>query len=119
MATGTIERARQLRRNATDAERKLWQIIRSRHLAAAKFRRQHPIGPFIADFACLDAKLIVEADGGQHAESNADETRTAWLQAHGWRVCRFWNNDILGNPEGVLLSIKSTLLRPAPSPSQR
>jgi primosomal protein N' (replication factor Y) len=117
MATGTIERARDLRQNATEAERKLWQLLRSRHLAAAKFRRQHPIGPFIADFACPDAKLIVEADGGQHAESDADERRTAWLQTHGWRVCRFWNNDILGNPEGVLLSIQRSFY--AQRPHQR
>jgi len=85
----------------TDAERRLWSVLRSRRLLGYKFRRQHPIGPFIADFACIGHKLIVEADGGQHDESATDKRRTAWLKREGWRIVRFWNNDILANPAGV------------------
>ncbi len=85
----------------TDAERRLWSVLRSRRLLGYKFRRQRPIGPFIVDFACIEHRLVVEADGGQHLESNYDARRTAWLEARGWRVMRFWNNDILANTEGV------------------
>jgi len=119
MATATTQRARALRQSATDAERNLWQLLRTRALSGAKFRRQHPIGPYIADFACIQAKLIIEADGGQHADSAADKHRTAWLESQGWRISRFWNNDILKNPEGVIAEIQQALQRPAPSPSQR
>lgn len=110
--------ARILRHNATDAERLLWQMLRSRRIGGAKFRRQHPVGPFIADFACVHAKLIVEADGGQHSGSPADTARTARLEAQGWRVLRFWNDDILRNPEGVLQAILAALAERL-SPSQR
>jgi very-short-patch-repair endonuclease len=102
-------RARELRRNATDAERHLWFALRDRRLAAYKFRRQRPIGPFIVDFACIEHRLVIEADGGQHADNPADDARTAWLMSQGWRVLRFWNNDILVNTEGVLLSILEAL----------
>ncbi|HEV2335525.1 MAG TPA: DUF559 domain-containing protein [Stellaceae bacterium] len=98
-------RARVLRRDATDAERRLWSALRDRRLRGYRFRRQHPIGAYIADFACTQRRLIVEADGGQHADNNADAHRTAWLETQGWRVLRFWNNDILGNTEGVILTI--------------
>jgi very-short-patch-repair endonuclease len=98
MARNTHE----LRQNATDAERRLWAMLRDRRLAGYKFRRQHPIGPYIVDFANTKYHLIIEADGGQHNESTADLRRTAWLQKQGWRVIRFWNNDILANTEGVL-----------------
>jgi primosomal protein N' (replication factor Y) len=94
-------RAKELRRAATDAEKKLWSLLGNRSLDGHKFRRQHPIGPFIADFACVESLLIVEADGGQHNESTGDERRTAWLNSQGWKVVRFWNNDILNNGEGV------------------
>jgi very-short-patch-repair endonuclease len=94
-------RARALRATMTDAERRLWSVLRSRRLLGYKFRRQRPIGPFIVDFACIEHRLVVEADGGQHLESNYDARRTAWLEARGWRVMRFWNNDILANTEGV------------------
>jgi len=94
-------RARALRRDMTDAERRLWAALRHRRLRALKFRRQHPIGRFILDFACVEHRLVVEADGGQHADSESDARRTAWLESRGWRVLRFWNNDILSNPEGV------------------
>ncbi|HEY4343897.1 MAG TPA: endonuclease domain-containing protein [Parvibaculum sp.] len=96
------ERARALRRDQTDAERKLWSILR-RNTLGHSFRRQHPIGKFIVDFICLDQKLIIEADGGQHDEEQAayDAARTAWLEERGYKVLRFWNNEILGNIEGV------------------
>ncbi len=94
-------RARELRQTMTDAERRLWYVLRDRRLRGYKFRRQRPIGPFIADFACLEYRVAIEADGGQHADNEADMRRTAWLERHGWRVVRFWNNDILLNAGGV------------------
>jgi len=112
-----VDRARALRRDRTEAERLLWGLLRSRRLKGAKFRRQHPVGPFIADFACVAALLIVEADGAQHADSEADVRRTEWLRARGWRVMRFWNNQILAGPQGILEAIALEL--EGPSPSQR
>ena len=97
--------ARTLRRNSTDAEIRLWSALRDRRLAGYRFRRQHPIGPFIVDFGCTRHQLIIEADGGQHADNAADEERTEWLQRNGWRVLRFWNNDILANTNGVIETI--------------
>ena len=94
-------KARELRLTMTDAERRLWSALRGRRLQGYKFRRQHPLGPFVLDFACIEHRLVIEADGGQHADSESDERRTAWLEARGWRVIRFWNNEILTNPEGV------------------
>jgi very-short-patch-repair endonuclease len=85
----------------TDAERRLWSVLRSRRLQGYKFRRQRPIGPFIVDFVCIEHRLVIEADGGQHLDSDYDARRTAWLEAREWRVLRFWNNDILANTEGV------------------
>jgi very-short-patch-repair endonuclease len=98
-----------LRQNATDAERRLWAVLRHRQLQGYKFRRQHAIGRFIADFACTKHRLVIEADGGQHNGSIADDRRTAWLEREGWRVLRFWNNDILSNTEGVLSAIVEAL----------
>ena len=95
-------RARSLRTNATEAERKLWRLI-SRY--RPKFTRQLPIGPYIADFACREARLIVELDGGQHAESASDSRRDAYLDSIGWRVIRIWNNELLANPEGAVSHI--------------
>jgi very-short-patch-repair endonuclease len=85
----------------TDAERKLWSIVRNRQLGGAKFVRQLPVGPYVADFACRDANLIVEVDGGQHAGSKSDARRTAVLATFGYRVVRFWNTEVLTNPAGV------------------
>jgi very-short-patch-repair endonuclease len=93
----------------TDAERKLWHYLRQRQLKGFHFRKQCPIGPFIADFACLKAKLIVEVDGGQHAGSDNDKARDAWFAAHGYRTLRFWNNNVLANIEGVFLTITAAL----------
>ncbi|MFC7051355.1 endonuclease domain-containing protein [Hansschlegelia quercus] len=97
--------ARVFRRDATDAERAMWRLLRNRRLASLKFRRQTPIGPYVADFACVSKRLIVEIDGGQHAESDADRRRDAYLAREGWIVLRFWNNEAFENPEGVLLKI--------------
>lgn len=102
-------RAQQLRNNATDAERRLWQGLSQRQLKDAKFSRQIPVGPFICDFVCRERKLIIEVDGGQHAESKRDAARTAFLEAQGYRVIRFWNNDVLGNIDGVLQVIAAAL----------
>jgi very-short-patch-repair endonuclease len=95
-------RARSLRRIITDAEAKLWLHLRGRQLAGYKFVRQEPIGRYYADFVCRERRLIIEVDGGQHAESLYDERRDADLAAFGYRVVRVWNNDVLGNLEGVL-----------------
>ena len=103
------QRARALRVAMTDAERRLWACLRGRRLVGYKFRRQHPLGRYILDFACIEHRLAIEADGGQHSESAADERRTAWLERQGWRVLRFWNNEILANSEGVQETILEAL----------
>ena len=95
--------ARKLRKESTDAEQLLWGHLRRKQLHGLKFRRQEQIGRFIADFVCYEHALIIEADGGQHAvEKEKDLERTAWLNSQGFTVLRFWNNEILTNPEGVL-----------------
>ncbi len=104
-----IERARQLRRDSTQAERRLWYRLRGGQLGV-RFRRQVPVGPFIADFACVPARLVVELDGGQHVEqAEADARRTRSLEAQGYRVLRFWNHEVLENLEGVLQRIAEAL----------
>jgi very-short-patch-repair endonuclease len=99
----------------TDAERKLWSALRNRQLDGAKFRRQQPIGPFIADFVCQERRLIVEADGGQHADNIGDTRRTEFLENKGYQVLRFWNNDILNNLHGVAQAIAAALSTPHPA----
>lgn len=111
-----ILRARQLRVEATDAEARLWQRLRNRMLGGFKFRRQFPVGPYIADFICIERKLIVELDGGQHADNPADKRRTRFLELRGYRVIRFWNPDVLSNTDGVLEMILIELEK-APHPS--
>lgn len=111
----TLVRAKRLRRDMTDAERKLWSALRNSQLNGAKFRRQQPIGPFVADFVCQERWLIVEADGGQHSQSVTDTRRTAYLEGKGYRVLRFWNNDILTNPDGVAQVIAAALSPPHPA----
>ena len=102
-------RARDLRRDQTDAERKLWNRIRSRSIDGCKFVRQEPIGPYFVDFVCRERRLIIELDGGQHAESKKDAIRDQWLVDHRYRVLRFWNNDVLSNIDGVLETIAAAL----------
>ena len=94
--------ARRLRRDATDVEARLWQRLRARQIEGAKFRRQEPIGRHVADFICVEARLVVELDGGQHASAHAyDDRRTAFLERRGFRVLRFWNHAVLEGREGV------------------
>lgn len=101
--------SRKLRANQTDAEQKLWHALRNRQISDCKFVRQKPIGRYVCDFVCRERHLIVEVDGGQHAESSRDAVRTLYLATEGYRVIRFWNNDVLTNLEGVLLMIQSAL----------
>jgi very-short-patch-repair endonuclease len=105
-------RTRQLRQEATDAEKALWQRLRDKQLAGFRFRRQAPIGDYIVDFACFYPRLVIELDGGQHAEiaqRDHDQRRTDWLEREGFRVVRFWNNDILQNTDGVVTEISRVL----------
>jgi len=108
------QHAKTLRQQLTDAEQKLWQRLRNRQLAGCKFRRQVPIGPYIADFACLEAHLIVEVDGGQHLESSRDGLRDDWFAAKGFTLLRFWNTQVLTETDAVADSILSALQRPHP-----
>jgi very-short-patch-repair endonuclease len=118
--------AKTLRHGLTEAELDLWQLLRSRQLCDIKFRRQVPLGPWIANFVSFEYMLIVEADGSQHVERRHDELRDADLRSRGFRILRFWNNDILCHPNGVLEKILSEIeeapsprgLRPRPSPSR-
>ena len=113
-----VSTARGLRRDQTDAERTLWLRLRDRRLNGLKFRRQTPIKSYVVDFCCESARLIVELDGGQHAErSEEDAKRTADLEAYGFLVLRFWNNDVLSNLDGVLATIAATASQESPHPS--
>jgi len=103
------ERARRLRRDPTDAEKKLWYRVRARSLGGHKFVRQEPIGPYVVDFVCREQRVIVEVDGGQHATDTRDVVRDQWLTDHRYRVLRFWNNGVLRNMDGVLETIALTL----------
>ncbi|MDZ7749829.1 MAG: DUF559 domain-containing protein [Halofilum sp. (in: g-proteobacteria)] len=97
------EFARTLRRNMTDAEHRLWYHLRARRFAGFRFRRQQPIGPYIVDFECFRARLVVEVDGGQHADTrDQDAARTRYLRACGYRVLRFWNHEVLTETDAVL-----------------
>jgi very-short-patch-repair endonuclease len=115
--TKMTDRARALRANATREERKIWELL-SRY--RPKFTRQLPIGPYIADFACRQAKLVVEIDGGQHSESRRDQVRGRWLSEQGWKVLRVWNSDVRDNPigtaEAILANAAECLGGPPPAP---
>jgi very-short-patch-repair endonuclease len=109
-----------LRINSTDAEKHLWQALRNRQLQDCKFRRQHPIPPYVVDFVCLEHRLIVELDGGQHAEALAyDAARTTFLERQGYRVLRFWNNEFLQSQQAVLETILQALSNPQPEGAQK
>jgi len=103
------EHARGMRRIATDAERKFWFLLRDRRLQGIKFRRQVPFGPYILDFVCFERRVVVEFDGGQHGDSTADNVRDTKLRTEGFQVVRYWNNDVLKNPEGVLTDLLARL----------
>jgi len=115
-------RSRELRRDATPAERLLWEQLRSRRCAGVRFNRQFPIGPFICDFVSRAAKLVIEVDGGQHdRQADADAERTRYMEAQGYRVLRFWNNDVIERTEGVVMEIEQVLRAldlPSPGPSR-
>ena len=105
-----LTRARELRKNSTDAEKHLWQKLRNRQLEGYKFKRQVPIGHYIVDFLCVSANLIVELDGGQHTEQQAyDDKRTALLESKGFTVVRFWNDEVLQNIDSVLMALTLAL----------
>ena len=106
--------ARNMRAAPTDAEAILWRQLRAHRFAGFKFKRQQPIGNYIVDFVCFEAKVIIEVDGGQHNGSDADMERDAWLESQGFLVLRFWNNDVLRNLDGVLARILEVVV---PSPS--
>jgi very-short-patch-repair endonuclease len=107
-------RARRLRKELTPPERRLWQILRCKQLYGWHFRRQHPIPPYIVDFACLAARLVIEAYGVGHDRDGPDRVRDAKIKAAGWRIVRFWNNEILRNPDGVYRTILDALGAPPP-----
>ena len=112
MNNKNISKARELRKNSTEQELKIWKLLRNRQLSNYKFRRQYPIGPYIVDFICREKRLIIELDGGQHNENRNimyDTERTKYLELRGYKVIRFWNNDIDNNIEGVYKSIQSKL----------
>ena len=112
--------AKNLRRELTREERQLWYLLRSRRFSHYKFRRQPPVGNYILDFACCEARLAIEMDGGQHGENREyDQQRTDWLKQKGWTVIRFWNNELWNNEESVLETVLESLqmLLPSPRPS--
>jgi very-short-patch-repair endonuclease len=101
--------AKVLRGNMTDAERRLWYFLRAHRFKGTKFKRQATIGKYIVDFVCFEKHLVIEVDGGQHADNPADQQRTRWLEDQGFRVLRFWNNEVLKNTGGVLDSIMTAI----------
>jgi very-short-patch-repair endonuclease len=111
-----LDFAKTMRATPTDAEHRLWQHLRAGRLPNFKFRRQQPLGNFIVDFVCLEARLIVELDGGQHNGSASDVARDAWLSSQGFVILRFWNNEIFENLEGVVELVLVQLQQPHPSP---
>ena len=111
-------KARKLRRTSTEPERLLWAHLRNRHLGGHRFVRQHPIGPYFADFVCREQKLVVELDGGQHSDSAYDTVRDRFLNRAGYSVLRYWNNDVTRNLSGVLETLR-LVLEGGPSPGLR
>jgi len=122
-----LDNAKSLRRTMTDAEQKLWYHLRAHRFMGRKFKRQKPLGRYVVDFICLEEKLIIELDGGQHAENlEYDHERDAWLRSEGYTVLRFWNNELMNETEGVMERIRLALskeadsaetLSPGPSPT--
>lgn len=114
-----VKKAKSLRKEMTDAEKSLWYILKSKNFQGLKFRRQEPIGEYIVDFVCFGIKLVIELDGGQHANLTIEEDkeRDEWLRSQGFTVLRFWNNDVLENRDGVLEEILKNIKTPSPDPS--
>ena len=110
----TLSHAKALRANMTEAERRLWYFLRAHRFKGMKFKRQALIGRYIVDFASFQRRLVVEVDGGQHADSEVDLRRTRWLEDQGFRVLRFWNNEVLSNTDGVLDAIMLAGADPSP-----
>lgn len=108
--------AKKLRKESTDTECKLWQQLRSKQCGGYKFRRQHPLGNYIVDFVCLESRLIIELDGSQHLEETKmhDQQRDCWFQKEGYRILRFWDNEVLQNMAGVYQLIEEALRSPSP-----
>jgi very-short-patch-repair endonuclease len=113
-----VVRARSLRGRMTDAERKLWYMLRGRRFADAKFRRQVPLGNYVADFLSFEKRIVVEVDGGQHLGSMSDIARDDWFHSQGFTVVRFWNNDVLKNPEGVFTQLLAIVEESTPHPAR-
>ncbi|VVT15609.1 DNA (Cytosine-5-)-methyltransferase [Erythrobacter sp. EC-HK427] len=107
--------AKHMRREPTDAERKLWSLLRGKRLGGHKFKRQEQIGDYIVDLVCFGSRVIIEADGSQHSD-DADAARDHWLTSQGFRVLRFWNNEILNNSDGVAQMVLAALETPLPDP---
>jgi very-short-patch-repair endonuclease len=114
-----LARAKYMRANPTDAEKRLWSMLRDKRMPVVKFKRQMVIAPYIVDFVCLERRLIVEADGSQHVDSDYDARRDAFLRKEGFDVLRFWNTDILTNASGVFDAIYTALSTPHPSAAKR
>ena len=114
-----IQRGRRLRREMTDAEVRLWMRLRGKQVGGHRFRRQAPVGPYIADFACVKAQLIVEVDGSQHLALKGEAERTALLESQGFRVLRFWDNDVLQRTDEVLEAIRLALVNAPTLPSPK
>jgi len=111
---GLTSIARRLRKNSTDAEQHLWRHLRGRQMEGFKFRRQQPVGRFVVDFVNLENKVVIELDGGRHALHAGDKIRDEWFRSEGYKVVRFWDNQIFSNLEGVLENIRNALLTPSP-----
>ncbi len=105
----SVEQAKYLRKNMTDAEKVFWLKVRAKRLSGYKFKRQAPVGKYVVDFICHSAKLVVEIDGGQHNECASDKVRGEYLENLGFKVVRYWNNEVLGNIDGVLEALSSIL----------
>ena len=116
MTHDLTKKAKDLRRNSTDAERFLWKHLRLKQVEGSKFRRQEPIGNYIVDFVCFEKALVIEVDGGQHSEA-VDSNRDAWLKSQGFNVLRFWNHEVLTKIEGVLEMILRNYSQESPSPT--
>jgi very-short-patch-repair endonuclease len=108
--------ARRLRKHSTDTKGHLWRHLRDRQIEGFKFRRQQPVGTYVVDFVNLEKKVVIELDGGRHTLHPGDRIRDEWLQAEGYKVLRFWDNQVFSNLEGVLETIRDALLTPHPGP---